>query len=338
MQESILKLCEALREYLLSDSSEWELIKQKAEIVNPWFTRREIDRRVSGIVLQYLNSEKINHWVSSYNISAGATGPDLAIVAAGNIPLVCFHDILCALVCHCNVQIKLSSKDEVLSRAIIEKLNDFNSDLYPSIQIVDKIGKSEKYIVTGGNLSKEHFLSYLKSAPSIFRGHSSSIGIITGDESVQQLHGFGEDVFSYFGMGCRNITKLFVPRDYDFGQMIKIWESDFSYLNEHSKYRNNYEYQHTVLLLNRIKHVPCENILLVPNSHQSPPLSCLYYEEYDNMETLKERLNNYHPTIQAISGMNKIPVNGIIEPGKLQMPELISYQDNIDTIKFLLDG
>lgn len=337
MFEPIINLCNELKEYLLSNSADWELSKAKAELMNPWFTRREIDRRVSGIVSNYLDSDKIMEWLSGYKLWNEETGPTLAVVAAGNIPLVCFHDLLCALVCRCPVQIKLSSKDEVLSRAIIEKINELSNKLFPTIHIVDKIGKSDKYIVTGGNLSREHFISYLKSAPSIFRGHSSSIGILTGNESSQQWHDFGEDVFSYFGMGCRNITKLFVPEDYNFEPILKMWETEYDYLKEHSKYRSNYEYQHTVLLLNRIKHIQGDHILMVSSSNQSPPLSCLYYEEYKTIDILIEKIEKIKTGVQAISGINTLPIEGILEPGTLQTPELYSYQDDIDTINFLID-
>lgn len=317
-----------LGEYLQNNSPDWQETKKAATAKNPWFTEDFIYKSTDAIAHQFLNKNKLREWTNHYHLDDLIAPKNLGIVMAGNIPMVGFHDLLSVFITGHNQKIKLSSKDDVLIPYLIKKITEWEPQVVNYISIANQLIGCDAYIATGGNQSAVYFEQYFSKYPNIIRRNRTSVAVLKGNESIDELLLLAEDIQSYFGLGCRNVTKIYVPQGYDFIPFLNSFKR-YNYFREHNKYSNNYDYQLSILLLNNIKYMSNENLLLAENEKLFSPISVLHYEHYEDYSNLMKMLSE-NQEIQCIVGIDNIKF------GQSQNPNLFSYADGVDTIQFLL--
>lgn len=308
----------------------------KASFANSWFTIENINISLEAILSNFLNKEKLICWLEGYDLARGSKySKRIGLIMAGNIPLVGFHDLLCVLASGNEAIIKLSSKDNLLLPWIIGVLNDVSPELAKRIKITDRLTDFEAIIATGSNNTNRYFEYYFGKFPHIFRKNRNSVAVLTGTESENELLALGKDIFTHFGLGCRNISKLMVPSGYNFNFFFESLES-FSEAMDTFHYKNNYDYNRTLLLMNNQAHLASDFLMLVENPNIASPLATLHYEYYQNQNDLISKLDSCSGQIQCIVG-NNIDGYEFLDFGKTQAPELIDYADGKDTMAFLID-
>ena len=314
-----------------------ELIKI-VHIHNPWFTEENVRNAIDAISLS-LNPELVVDWTSNYLIDLNkAKEPKrIAVIMAGNIPLVGFHDMLCVLISGNKFIGKLSSDDKHLLPFIAKILISIDSKFADYIDFTsDQLKNFDAVIATGSNNSARYFDYYFGKYPNIIRKNRNSIAVITGNETHEELKLLGNDIFQYFGLGCRNVSKLFVPTGYKFDT---FYESvfDFKEIVNNNKYANNYEYNRTVYLMSSNPSLLDNNFLLLKEDvAYSSPIGVLFYEYYDSLKSLNTRLENEFEQIQCIVS-NSSEIKNAIPFGNAQSPQLKDYADGVDTLKFLIE-
>ena len=317
-----------LGKYLMDDSDELKQAKEKAYEKNKWFTEEFIDYAFKNISTHFLNPEKLEKWVHHYHIDDNIHPQKIGIVMAGNIPLVGFHDFLCVFITGHHQLMKLSDKDEVLMNHIVEKLQQWNSKVKSVVKTAAMLKDCDAYIATGSNNSARYFNLYFGKYPSIIRGNKTSLAVLTGNETNSELTCLADDVYTYFGLGCRNVTKIFVPREYDFEMLLNAFKK-YNYFSDITKYRNNYDYNLALLMMNSKFYMTNESIILSENENIFSPVSVLHYSFYDNAENIFDELSS-NQNVQCIVGKGHTPF------GKSQQPGLFDYADHVDTMQFLL--
>lgn len=322
-----ITLLAALGNLLKKNTEEWQAVKHKASIINGWFTPEFIDVALNNIIEQFLDADKLSAWADHYHLDDNITSKQVGIVMAGNIPLVGFHDFLCAFICGHKQLIKLSSKDNVLLPYITEKMTELNADTNSFISYAEMLKGCDAYIATGSNNSARYFEYYFNKYPSIIRRNRTSVAILTGNENEETLEKLADDIHIFFGLGCRNVTKIFVPEEYDFVPLLQSFHR-YKYFADHPKYRNNYDYNLAIQIMNNRFYMTNEATLLVESDSVFSPISQLNYSFYTDKNTLIASLQNNHD-IQCIAGEH-IPF------GQAQIPTLTDYADGVDTVQFLL--
>ncbi len=333
-----------LGQYLLSYDNELQHLVDTAKHYNAWFTPEQTEKAVKAIG-SMLNEKDLDTWFKKEE-AEGSKGDDKAgmsgqktvgLVLAGNIPLVGFHDILCVLAAGHTALIKLSSQDKHLTPHILSKLVEIEPSFGTQIRYTERLENFDAVIATGSNNTSRYFEYYFKNVPHIIRKNRNSIAILTGDESQEELSCLGNDIFDYYGLGCRNVSKLYVPEGYDFKSFFEAIESFKDVINHH-KYNNNYDYNKSIFLVNLEHHLDNGFLLLRKASDSlSSPLATLYYDEYQDLASLEKTFETRTDEIQCITGKVKLklPVQQV-DFGCSQKPRLWDYADNINTIQFLL--
>lgn len=293
---------------------------------NGWFTEDNVRKSISAISLM-LNNEKLVKWLANYDLNK-VNEKKIAIIMAGNIPLVGFHDFLSVLISGHKVVMKLSSNDNVLFPFLIKILLEIEPRFESRIEIVEKLTGFDAVIATGSNNSAIYFENYFSKYPHIIRKNRTSIAIIDGNETKEDLNNLAKDVFQYFGLGCRNITKVFVPKDYDLNNLFKAFYHWKEIIN-HNKYANNYDYNKAIYLMNKVELIENGFLLMKEDEGLHSPLGVLFYEKYNSKEDLKLKIDSSKEELQCIVSKIDIPF------GKAQEPELWDYADGVDTIQFL---
>ncbi len=318
-----------LGEYILQNNESWKQAKQDAERQNSWFTPEFTNLASVNIAEQFLQAEKLHAFARLYLLPYAAPLPKtVGLVMAGNIPLVGFHDWMCIFLSGHKAFIKSSSKDEVLIKHLLDQLISWNSELLAQSVFGGVLKGSDAYIATGSNNSARYFEYYFNKYPSIIRKNRTSVAILNGNESADGLEKLSDDIHLYFGLGCRNVTKIYVPREYDFVPLLAAFKK-YEYFIDHHKYKNNYDYQLAIHLLNHKYYMTNGTLLLSENNSIFSPISQLNYEFYSDPSTLKKTLEE-NPDIQCIAGEGYLPL------GNSQYPSLNDYADGMDTMKFLL--
>ena len=321
-----IDLATQLGQYILSGSPEWLNTKQRASVINPWFTPEFIDKATESIAMHFLDKQKLEAWASSYKIETVAP-KKIGIVMAGNIPLVGFHDFLCVFITGHKAIIKPSSKDEVLIKHLAQKLIEWDQELSEMIVFQEMLKDCDAYIATGSNNSARYFEYYFKKYPHIIRRNRTSVAILEGNESIEELEKLADDVHLYFGMGCRNVTKIFVPKDYDFIPLLSAFKK-YDRFKDHHKYKNNFDYNLALHILNGKFYMSNESIILLENPSIFSPISQLNYEFYTNKNEVQKSLSSMED-LQCTVGHDHTPF------GQAQLPSLTDYADGIDMINFL---
>ena len=293
---------------------------------NGWFTKENVQKALINLGNQ-LTEENLASWTASYNFSS--VPKKVGIIMAGNIPLVGFHDFLCVL-CSGNTAIcKLSSTDKTLLPALATHLIQFCPELSTRIEFsAGKIGEIEAVIATGSDNSLKYFEQYFGKYPHIFRKNRTSVAVIDGTESAEQFNLLGEDIFAYFGLGCRNVSHLFIPESFE---LSRFFEGIVSYgdVINNNKYGNNYDYHRAVYLMNQIELLDNNFVLLRESPDLFSPLSIIHYERYADINTVKQFLAENDEKIQVVIGVD------YQEFGSSQLPSLNDYADGIDVMKWL---
>ena len=307
-------------------------LTQAAKSENPWFTPGNVALSLRGITC-FLRKESLTNWLNRYDFSQVAP-KTVGVVMAGNIPLVGFHDFLCVLLSGHNIRAKLSSKDSVLITYLTERLIAIEPAFKQHITLTtEQLKGIDAVIATGSDNSARYFEYYFRKYPHIIRKNRTSVAILRGDEDPSTLTELGSDVFSYFGLGCRNVSKVFLPKSFDPAFLLKSWEPYKEVINHH-KYANNYDYQKSIALVNKTPFLDNGFVLLLEDERLVSPVSTVYFQYYRNEVHLNEILEPYSNKIQCIVGSTP---PATIAFGKSQLPDVSDYADNVDTMKFLLN-
>ena len=330
----LVKLADELR-----SDKELDTFIARAATYNPWFTAEFTRFAIDGIIEKMLNREKLEQWLSRYNITKDEKAPKtIGIIMAGNLPLVGFHDFLCAYISGSGIKVKLSGKDEILFPYVYEKLLQIDPSLHERSAIIERLEGFDAVIATGSNNTNRYFEYYFRNYPKILRRNRSSIAILNGSETDADLFGLADDIFMYFGFGCRNVSKLYVPEDYDITRLFPYF-GKYKWMHSHTKYMNNYDYNRTLLLMNRTVHLANEIIMIEENPAISSPVSVLYFERYNNVKNLAVKLHGNLSNIQCIVSNKSVSLDGgfkdIVKFGHTQVPDLWDYADNVDTLDFI---
>lgn len=298
---------------------------------NGWFTPEQVYFSVQSWA-KALTETNLNQWLSPYDFSK-TTPKKIGLVLAGNIPLVGFHDFLSVLISGHDVLVKTSSNDQHLLKFLAKYLISIQPELNSKITFVEgKLEGFDAVIATGSNNTARYFEFYFKDKPSIIRKNRNSVAVLDGTESHEDLVGLGEDIFRYFGLGCRNVSKLLVPKDYNFDAFFKAMY-EYREVIQYEKYANNYDYNKAVFLMSNFQLLDNEFLTIKEDSSYASPISSVFYEFYENLDEIKNRLNTDAEQIQCVVSNNLI--ENSVSFGQTQQPRLWDYADNVDTLAFL---
>jgi len=310
----------------------FEQLIQLSQSHNGWYTPDQVYFSIQSWA-KALTQENLDQWTSSYDFTT-TESKTIALILAGNIPLVGFHDFISVLVSGHNVLVKTSSDDQHLLPFLAKYLITVEPQLANKINFVEgKLEGFDAVIATGSNNTARYFEYYFKDKPSIIRKNRNSVAVLNGQETKEQLIALGEDIFRYFGLGCRNVSKLFVPKGYSFDA---FFEAIFEYQEviHYEKYANNYDYNKAVFLMSNYKLLDNGFLTLKEDSSHASPISSIFYEYYDSLTEIEKRLESEAETIQCIVSNNL--VQNSIPFGQTQRPQLWDYADHVDTISFSL--
>ncbi|MCX8019325.1 MAG: acyl-CoA reductase [Chitinophagaceae bacterium] len=328
--EERISLLEKLGRYIQQNPPAWKQAKQKASEENPWFIPEFIDIAVHHLTTRFLQKEMLREWAGRYSIPDEAPRPyHIGIVMAGNVPLVGFHDWLCVFVSGHKAVIKTSSKDKILIRFLTDLLSEWSPQAGTLTTYAELLKGCDAYMATGSNNSSRYFEYYFGKYPHIIRKNKTSAAILTGKETAEELEKLADDVFLYFGLGCRNVTKIYVPQHYDFSSLFAAFQK-YACLMEHQKYKNNYDYNLAIRMVNKQPFLTNGMVLLTENISDFSPVAQLNYEYYHNEQELTKRLE-LNENLQCVVGKNHLPF------GTAQAPSLTDYPDGVDTMRFLLN-
>ncbi len=307
-------------------------IAETAQHHNAWFTPDEVKKSLSSLG-KMLNEADLEQWFSTINVTAEPK--KIGLILAGNIPLVGFHDVLSVLATGNIALIKMSSADDKLLPAVLKKLIAFEPSLDSRIQYVERLKDFDAIIATGSNNSSRYFDYYFGKVPNIIRKNRNSVAVINGDETVSEIEDLGHDIFDYYGLGCRNVSKIYIPKDYEIKKFFEPLERYQPIIN-HFKYNNNYDYNKSIYLVNAVKHLDNGFLLVKEDTSFTSPLAVLFYEEYNSLNEVEAILDSEHENIQCVVSTTDLNIKkGKIKPGESQQPRLWDYADDVNTIEFL---
>ena len=323
---------EGLKELNDKFFSDFDELIYRQQAFNGWFDRANVLNAIDAIADSLTESE-LREWLGNYNIEDDSN-KTVGVILAGNIPIVGFHDYLCVLISGNRIKAKLSSSDKTLLPKVSEILIYLENDFEPKIEFVDKLENFDAVIATGSNNTARYFTQYFGKYPHIIRKNRNSVAIIDEKDGVSDLDGLGKDIFSYYGLGCRNVSKLYVPAGY---RLDTIFEAlfDFKYVVDNNKYANNYDYNKAVYLLGSNELLDNNFLLFKPDESLTSPVGVLHYEFYQDVESLKQHLEEIRESIQCVVSSKNSSIE-TLNFGEAQCPKLSDYADGVDTLKFIL--
>jgi len=332
----LIKLGDYIKEFLAKNPEgyndndlDFELLLKKSEIENPWFT---VDNQKFALQQwsDLLTEEKIKNWLKDYSISK--ITKRVGLILAGNIPLVGFHDVISVVLSNHIPVIKLSSKDKYMVPFLLKKWKEFSEDQV-DYEFVERLKDFDAVIATGSNNTARYLEYYFKNSLSIIRKNRTSAAVLKGDETPEELQLLAKDIFQYFGLGCRNVTRIFIPDDF---LIDRLFESFIEYKDviNHHKYANNYDYNRAVFLLNKDKFWDNNFVMLKEDDKLFSPLSVVHFSRYSSLDDVKNFIAENEESIQCIVAKEELGLDSI-RFGEAQNPGLDTYADNVDTMKFL---
>lgn len=322
-----LNLLEALRAHMLSADEAWLEARELAHYQNPWFLPEFISMQARQIANGMLDPAVLREAADRYQIPGVTSQPKtIGVVMAGNIPMVGFHDLLCIWLSGHRQMIRLSSRDKVLIPYLVKFMASIHPETTDLIQCSEQLKGCDAYIATGSNHSSRYFEQYFGKYPHIIRKNRTSIAILEGNETPEELDLLADDIQLYFGLGCRNVTQVWVPENYDFQPLLEALRKYDYFLDQH-KYKHNYDYVLTLNMMNKEHYMTNGSIVLSPNTSPFSGISNLNYAYYNSLDALISSLDP--DTLQVITG------HGFTPFGKAQCPGFFDFADGVDTLAFL---
>jgi hypothetical protein len=322
-----LELLVQLQAYMVSNNEHWQAVKEEAYTHNGWFIPQFIDLAAKNIATYLLTRTHLQHWASSYNIpNEQPQQKTIGIVMPGNIPMAGFYNFSCVFLSGHRQRIKLPPTDDVLLKHLIKQLAEWDADVNNLVSFDDMLKGCDAYLATQYK-NTNALVKYFSKYPHIIHSKGTAVAVLTGQETRQQLELLADDVFQYFGQGCLNVNKILIPKDYNFVPLLKAFDK-YSYLIDYNKYKNNYDYQLTLLILNKKFYMTNGCILLTENPSPASPIARLHFEYYSTADDVIDGLNQ--PGIQTVAGSHQSPF------GRGQQ-SVICEHDGAGTLKFLLE-
>jgi hypothetical protein len=314
------------------DSPSFEEFSFRVTNANNWFTHAQLKHAFTAIG-SYLTEEQLSAWLQGYEIPDPVRPKKIGILMAGNVPAVGFHDLLAVLVTGHHAYVKLSSTDAITIPWLVNELREIAPELAKKVFFQEFLKGMDAYIATGSDNSARYFHYYFGKYPHIIRKNRTSIAVLTGKESSEDWLALGKDIFQYYGLGCRNVSKLYVPTPETLQSFLDGIKT-FDWVAEHHKYFNNYEYNKSIFLINKVPHLDNGFVLVQENTSLVSPIATLYFECYQSEGNLRDQLLSLADKVQVIVSKdgwfeNSIPF------GEAQCPSLNEYADKVDTIAFL---
>lgn len=309
-------------------------VYHRAKANNQWFTLDFIQMAVASICNEFLVADKLTHWINQYDIKALERRKTLGIIMAGNIPLVGLHDFICGYLLGFDLQLKLSTKDRVLMNYFLEILSQFDVKLTEKIKVVETLQQLDAVIATGSNNTNRYFDYYFRNIPSILRKNRNSVAILNGQETEEDVAKLGDDIFMFFGLGCRNVSTLYVPQGYDVTVLFPCFEK-YNFLFQHSKYMNNYDYNRTLLLMNGTPHLANDFCIIKEDKTIASRIAEVHVAYYTDVAALQKEIRSAADEIQCIVSNLKLSELDVLNFGDSQSPTLADFADKVDTIAFL---
>lgn len=331
--EKLIIALKKLSRFIADPNSEFKDLILSASNHNAWFTVAEVERALNAL-RHMLNQNDLETWFKDINVNAKPK--KVGLILAGNIPMVGFHDVISVLATGNIALIKLSSADDKLLPALLAVLVKIEPLLAERIVYVERLKDFDAVIATGSNNTSRYFDFYFGKGPHIIRKNRTSVAVIDGNESTEDLALLGHDIFDYFGLGCRNVSKLYIPENYEIKNFFEPIAS-FKNIIHHFKYNNNYDYNKSIYLVNLQEHYDNGFLLLKEEESLSSPLAVLYYETYSNIQQLEEKLKKEAQNIQCVVSNITLQLGTtVLRFGQSQHPRLWDYADNLNTIDFLM--
>lgn len=335
----------ALGDYLRSSEGQADCseLSHRAYLQNNWFTPKNVQFALQSIIEHMLSARALTSWATHYN-SEPPVPRLVGIVMAGNMPAVGFHDLLAVLMSGHRLLAKLSTQDFVLIHYLIQKIAELNPAMGERITIAERLNAADAFITTGSDNTARYFDYYFGKKPHIIRRNRTSVGLLTGDEPESAFVKLGDDIMTYYGLGCRNISTLLVPADYSFIPLLRALEDRGRELSDNHKYQNNYDYNKSIYLVNGVHHYDNGSLLLTENDGLVSPISVVYYKTYQNQQDAQNFLTEKAAKIQVIASAHSESqignpdagwYPGSVAFGQTQTPTLFDYPDGVDTMAFL---
>lgn len=308
----------------------------RSSIHNPWFDKAHYWRGLDAIAEHMLIRDELDRWCETYSLPVSeGLRKTIGLIFAGNIPLVGFHDFLSVYLSGHAAVIKLSSKDPYVFPAILNLMEGIDALIHQDIQVVDTLDGFDAVIATGSNNTNRYFEKYFEGYPSILRKNRTSVAILDGTETNEELSDLAGDLFEFYGLGCRNVTKLYIPSGYDFDRLLVATERYSHYVNN-QKYKNNYDYNLSIELINRSSIISTNYVLLKEINHRfSSPVGMIGYEYYTDVNDVISNLLLYRPELQTVVGHIEVPGIPGVDFGNTQNPGVFDYPDGEDIGAFL---
>jgi len=329
-----IELLSKLGAHLMQEDEYLDAVIQRTKYNNPWFTVENQQRAIQAIATSFLQADKLQQWVAGSNMTEPKTPKRVGLVMAGNIPLVGFHDLLCVFISGHKSVIKLSDKDKYLLPYLLKILSKLDAASEPYFEVVERFTDFDAVIATGSNNSSRYFESYFGKVPNIIRKNRNAVAILDGQETAEDLLALGKDVFRYFGLGCRNVSKLYLPEGYDF-QLLLEKLHEFKEIILHHKYKHNFDYNMALLMMNRTTFWNNGCIILAENESIASRIALLHFEYYADRASLEKNLQSKKEEIQCVVANQPVGAIPVVAFGKAQEPGLSDYADGVDTLQFL---
>lgn len=332
-----IELMSALGEVIRRDLESNKLSQEfeMAEIKNPWFTADSCRLSLTHIANNWLHRKSLTQWLEGYE--EVSSDRRVGLVLAGNIPLVGFHDVLTVFLSGHVAVVKLSEKDTVLFEYIMSVLSELEPGINEMVQVVDKLSDFDAVIATGSNNTSRYFEYYFKKVPNLIRKSRYSIAVLDGSETTDELTALANDVFTYYGLGCRNISAILAPENYDAAHLLSHFEN-WNGIQNHHKYRNNYDYYKSIFLLNKVDHLDTGFLLVKKGTEEfTTPISVVNMVNYNDENHLKSAVEQYSDSIQCMVGKSTFAGLPTVGFGQTQYPKLDEYADSVNTLSFLSD-
>lgn len=327
----------ALGEKIINEDDEkLNAAKRLSQMHNPWFTQDNIKFALTNISNYFLNRNLLEDFASKYHLENVVSKKRVGLILAGNIPLVGFHDILCVFLTDNISLLKFSSKDKYLLEFILQELKQIDERTSGYFEVIERLVEYDAVIATGSDNASRYFEKYFSEYPHIIRKNRGAVAIVQKEASDEEIKKLGKDVFTFYGLGCRNVSKMYLERGFEIERIMKIWAEEYPGLLEHNKYKNNYDYSYALHLLNKANFFANDVVILHESSSVFSRIACVGFEYYDSEIALAKALKEQRDDIQCVLTQKTIETFKRIPFGESQKPSLVDYADGIDSIQFLL--